>query len=108
MSQPKLIALDWGTTSARAFLMSEESDVLGQRTSDFGVMNVMDNDFEGALIDLCGPWLMVRTSTPIVACGMVGSSLGWALAPYVDCAAGLNDLSTRLTEVDIGRKLFSC
>ena len=103
MSTPKLIALDWGSTSARAYLMSEESDVIGQRVAQLGVLNVKDSDFEGALLELCGPWLMVRINTPIIAAGMIGSRQGWAEAPYVEAPAGLSELSAKLTPVPIGK-----
>lgn len=104
MPTPKLIALDWGTTSARAYLMAEESEVIGQRSAPLGVLNVKDGDFEGALLELCGPWLMVRTDTPILASGMIGSRQGWAEAPYVSCPAGLAELSAHLLPVEIARR----
>ena len=104
MPTPKLIALDWGSTSARAYLLSQESEVIGQRQAPLGVLNVKERDFEGALIELCGPWLLVRTNTPIVAAGMIGSRQGWAEAPYVAYPAGLIELAAKLTPVDIPKK----
>jgi 2-dehydro-3-deoxygalactonokinase len=104
MPTPKLIALDWGTTSSRAYLMAEESELVGQRQAPLGVLNVKDRDFEGALLELCGPWLLVRTDTPIVAAGMIGSKQGWVEAPYVPLPAGLAELSMRLTAVDLPKK----
>jgi 2-dehydro-3-deoxygalactonokinase len=108
MATPKLIAIDWGSTSARAYLMAEESDVIGQRSSPLGILNIKNADFEGALLELCGPWLLVRTDTPIVAAGMIGSRQGWAEAPYVGCPAGLAELGANMATVDIGkgRKLW--
>jgi 2-dehydro-3-deoxygalactonokinase len=104
MPTPKLIALDWGSTSARAYLMSDESEVIGQRQATLGVLNVKDRDFEGALIELCGPWLLVRTTTPIIAAGMIGSRQGWAEAPYVEYPAGLAEVAVRMTAVDLPKK----
>lgn len=104
MPTPKLIALDWGSTSARAYLMAEESEVIGQRQAPLGILNVQDRDFEGALLELCGPWLMVRTDTPIVAAGMIGSKQGWVEAPYVPVPAGLDELSTRMIAVELPKK----
>ena len=104
MPTPKLIALDWGSTSARAYLMAEEHDVIGQRQAPLGVLNVKDRDFEGALLELCGPWLLVRTNTPIVAAGMIGSRQGWVEAPYVPCPAGLAELAAKMTPVDVSTK----
>ena len=108
MTIPKLIALDWGSTSARAYLMSDENEIVGQRQAPLGVLNIQDGKFDGALLDLCGPWLLARREMPIVAAGMIGSRQGWAEAPYVDCPAGLSELSAKLTPVEIPnrRKLW--
>ncbi|MEO8136008.1 MAG: 2-dehydro-3-deoxygalactonokinase [Betaproteobacteria bacterium] len=104
MPTPKLIALDWGSTTARAYLMSEESDIIGQRQAPLGVLNVKNGDFEGALIELCGPWLMVRTETPIIASGMIGSRQGWTEAPYVECPAGLQELGGSMKTIDVAKR----
>src|SRR5512132_1600549 len=104
MPTPKLIALDWGSTAARAYLMAAEGDVIGQRSAPLGILNVQNGDFEGALLELCGPWLMVRTETPIVAAGMIGSRQGWVEAPYVECPVGLAELSAKLTPIEIAKR----
>ncbi len=104
MPTPKLIALDWGSTSARAYLMAEESDVIGQRHAPLGVLNVKDGDFEGALLELCGPWLLVRTETPIVASGMIGSRQGWSEAPYVECPAGPQELGRGMKAIEVAKR----
>ncbi len=104
MATPKLIALDWGSTSARAYLLADANEVIGQRAGALGILNIKDNDFEGALLELCGPWLLVRTDTPIVASGMIGSQQGWAEAPYISCPAGLAELGANLLPVDIPRR----
>lgn len=104
MPTPKLIALDWGSTSARAYLMAEESDVIGQRHAPLGVLNVKNGDFEGALLELCGPWLLVRTETPIIASGMIGSRQGWAEAPYVECPAGLVEVARSMKPIELAKR----
>jgi 2-dehydro-3-deoxygalactonokinase len=104
MPTPKLIALDWGSTSARAYLMAEESEVIGQRAAPLGILNIQNADFEGALLELCGPWLLARTDTPIIAAGMIGSRQGWAEAPYVECPVGLAELSANLTPIEFAKR----
>jgi 2-dehydro-3-deoxygalactonokinase len=37
---------------------------------------------------------------PAILCGMIGSNLGWTVAPYVDCPAGLPDLAAGLAAVE--------
>jgi 2-dehydro-3-deoxygalactonokinase len=108
MTTPRLIALDWGSTSARAYLMSDENEIVGQRQAPLGILNIKDRRFDGALLDLCGPWLLARRELPLIAAGMIGSRQGWAEAPYVTCPAGLSELSSHLKPVEIPnqRKLW--
>ncbi|VWB34212.1 2-dehydro-3-deoxygalactonokinase [Burkholderia lata] len=87
---PRLIALDWGTTSLRAYLMADARTVLDERAAPKGVMQLggagiaiadaCDAAFEG----VCGAWLDAWPGLPVVAAGMVGSTQGWREAPYAD------------------------
>ncbi|WP_299688121.1 2-dehydro-3-deoxygalactonokinase [uncultured Tateyamaria sp.] len=79
------IAVDWGTSHLRAWLMGRDSTVLDRRSSADGMGGLDRNGFEPALRALVGDALPV----PVLACGMVGSRQGWAEAPYatVPCAA---------------------
>lgn len=84
---PDWIAVDWGTSSLRAWAMSADGRVLEARSSDKGMGKLEPADFGPALADLCDGW----TAQPmtVVACGMVGSRQGWVEAPYasVPCPA---------------------
>jgi 2-dehydro-3-deoxygalactonokinase len=42
---------------------------------------------------------------PAILCGMVGASLGWTVAPYVDCPADLGALANNLTTVADGVRI---
>ncbi|MEL7133368.1 MAG: 2-dehydro-3-deoxygalactonokinase [Pseudomonadota bacterium] len=84
MSEVAWIAVDWGTSHLRAWLMRGDGAVLDRRSSVQG-MGALDRDgFEPALRALVGDVL----PAPVLACGMVGSRQGWAEAPYaaVPCA----------------------
>ena len=78
--RPDWIAVDWGTTSLRAFAMSGD-EVLDEATSDQGMGGLHPDAFEDALLAIVEPWL---TDSPmvVVACGMVGAQQGWVEAPY--------------------------
>ena len=89
----QLIALDWGTTSLRAYRLGEQGQVLEQRSLSAGIMQlptaprliagVMCVDgFELAFDQACGDWLDAEPGTPVIACGMVGSAQGWSEAVY--------------------------
>ena len=77
---PAWIAVDWGTSHLSAWAMSANGTVLAQASSDRGMGRLDRAGFEPALLALVGPWL--QGSTPVIACGMVGSRQGWVEAPY--------------------------
>ena len=106
-----LIALDWGTSSLRGFLMDGDGQVLAERASSHGIQNLPQPGgpgFEAALDSLCGDWLEAHHALPLVAGGMVGSAQGWVEAPYVVTpadAATLADQAARVTTI-AGRSIL--
>ncbi len=103
-SPPQLLALDWGTTSLRAFLM-RGSQVLETRQSGHGIQHLPapgSAGFEQAFAAIAGDWVRQWPSVPIVASGMVGSAQGWREAPYVPCPADLSGLARSLVRVPTG------
>jgi len=94
MPATALIAVDWGTTSARAYRLDARGDVLAQRSVPLGIKHVRDGRFEPALAKLLGDW--IDDTAPRIACGMIGSRQGWVEAPYVDCPASLTALADRV------------
>ena len=75
------IAVDWGTTHLRAYLMGE-AGILAEVSSADGMATLTRDAYEPALVRLVGPWLADGQETEIIACGMVGSRQGWMEAPY--------------------------
>ncbi|NLQ18898.1 2-dehydro-3-deoxygalactonokinase [Marinomonas sp. M1K-6] len=88
------IAVDWGTTNLRAFLMNQEGQIQAQRDSDQGMLTLGSAEFESVLSDLLGDWL--TPDLPIYMAGMVGSRGGWQEVPYLPCPIHLDDLSEHL------------
>ena len=91
-----LIALDWGTTSARAYRLGAGGRVLDVRNGTLGVQRLDGLAFPDAFDRLVGEWRDERV--PRIACGMVGSRQGWREAPYVPCPASLDRLSQGLVD----------
>jgi 2-dehydro-3-deoxygalactonokinase len=91
MASTALIAIDWGTTSARAYCLGAGGQVIAARAVPLGVLQVRDGCFPEAFATLLGDWRDVVA--PRLACGMVGSRQGWREAPYVDCPAPLATLA---------------
>jgi len=98
-----LIALDWGTTSLRAYLYDAAGKVLATRASAAGIMNLPrsaeQGGFDAAFDDACGPWLERVPALPVIAAGMVGSAQGWVEAPYVDAPANADALVAGIVRV---------
>jgi len=97
MPATALIAIDWGTTSARAYCLGASGDIIAMRAVPLGVMQVQDGCFPEALATLLGDWHDVVA--PRLACGMIGSRQGWREAPYVDCPAPLAALTAGIVRV---------
>ena len=91
--QASFIALDWGTTSFRAYLVEENGTVRGTVSAPEGILAVSDGDFEAELEKQIGAW---DTSLPIIAAGMITSRQGWIELPYLPCPASAADLAQAL------------
>jgi 2-dehydro-3-deoxygalactonokinase len=95
-----LVAIDWGTSVARAWCLDASGGITARRDVALGVKHVRDGNFEAALAKLLDA--LPIGLAPRVACGMIGSRQGWVEAPYVDCPASLTALSDHLVEVPLG------
>jgi 2-dehydro-3-deoxygalactonokinase len=91
-----LIAIDWGTTSARAYWFDSEGRVVHSARAPLGVQKVTAGGFDQALTTLLGT---ESRAVPMIACGMVGSRQGWIEAPYRDCPADVTNIASALTPV---------
>lgn len=81
-SAPAWIGVDWGTTNMRAWAIDGDGAVLDRAASDKGMSALDPHQFEGALLDAIGPWLIEGRTVPVLACGMVGARQGWIEAAY--------------------------
>lgn len=101
MREAHLIALDWGSSRLRAWLLGPDGQVLAERDSDAGasVLGGGAQAFDQALHALAADWL--AQALPVVACGMVGSAHGWREARYVACPADLATLHQHLVSVPL-------
>lgn len=108
--QAHLIALDWGTTSLRAYRLGDHGRVLEQRSFSAGIMQLpttprliadelCTDGFELAFDEACGDWLDAEPDVPVIACGMVGSAQGWREAAYRETPASVAGLSASLQRV---------
>ncbi|TPG47235.1 2-dehydro-3-deoxygalactonokinase [Roseomonas nepalensis] len=96
---PRLIALDWGTSSLRSYLLGDGGAVLDTRRLPLGIMQVEGGDFAGAFAKAAGDWRARWPGLPAIAAGMIGSAQGWVEAPYAPVPAGLDELARGLVPV---------
>ena len=97
-----LLAIDWGTTSARAWRLDAQGSVLERRDAPCGVQSVNDGDFAGTLSRLLGDWSAL--AAPRIACGMIGSRQGWIEVPYLECPVRPSSLAASIAHTP-GREL---
>lgn len=85
---PSLVAVDWGTTNRRVFLLDSAGRLVREEQDDAGVAALGRKGVYDAVA-------LLRVRFPqqlIILAGMVGSALGWREVPYVACPAGLGSL----------------
>jgi len=92
-----LIAIDWGTSSARAYALGGHGKIVSKRSAPLGVQRVALGGFADALNVLCGG--DVPDDVPLIASGMIGSRQGWVEAPYCKCPAGFDAIAASLIGV---------
>ena len=95
----KWIAIDWGTSNFRAYLM-KNGEVLDQISSNDGMKFVKKNDFENILIKNISKWLSPNQIIEILASGMVGAKQGWIEVPYTETPFSVLKLKVLSPEVN--------
>ena len=107
MSNPKLIAVDWGTSSLRIYAVGDKRDVLEALELPQGILTVTDQGFEAGLQEALALLAVNAEEAPVILSGMIGSRQGWVEAPYVKCPATIDDLAARTVSVDnaLGRAI---
>jgi len=91
----RLIAVDWGTSRLRAWLVDAGGSPLATAGSDEGV-GTLNGGHEQVFEKLVAGWPRL----PAIMAGMVGSRQGWREAAYLPCpatAAGIGAKLTRFT-----------
>ena len=86
------IAVDWGTTNRRAYLVERDGRCVNEFEDDQGILSVVSGGFEAAVA-------AIRErlgDKPMLLAGMIGSNRGWIEVPYARCPAGLGDLAAQL------------
>jgi 2-dehydro-3-deoxygalactonokinase len=89
-----MIAIDWGTSSFRAYRLDASGAVQEQRSAAAGLL-ACQGRFEPMLAQQLAGW----DDELILMTGMIGSRNGWHEVPYVACPAGLDEIAAGLLGV---------
>ncbi|MGS2722664.1 2-dehydro-3-deoxygalactonokinase [Porticoccus sp. GXU_MW_L64] len=89
---------DWGTTNLRLFLLDSVSGDCLAQVNGPGIGKTAQDRIPELLSKLVSPWLD-RNIEQILLCGMVGSTIGWLDAGYIDCPLPLITLKDHLCPV---------
>jgi 2-dehydro-3-deoxygalactonokinase len=105
-SAAALMAVDWGTTNRRAYLIDCHGIVLETCEDNLGLAAIEAGGFEAAFEALVAPWTEAHGTLPALLSGMVGASTGWREAPYCELPTGLGDLAAKLERVSPDRPIW--
>ncbi|KAB7772429.1 2-dehydro-3-deoxygalactonokinase [Xanthomonas maliensis] len=98
-----MIAIDWGTSSLRGYLLDAGGRVREQRRGSGGIL-ASQGRFAEVLATLIDGW-----DGPLLLAGMIGSRNGWVEQPYLPCpvdSAGLAQAMQCYDDLLPGRTLW--
>lgn len=93
------IAVDWGTTNRRCHAIDTQGVVIASERDGRGILSVPPGGFADEVAGIRAR----LGDLPVLCAGMVGSTRGWAVAPYVPCPATIGALADGLIWVEPGR-----
>ncbi|ACE89928.1 2-dehydro-3-deoxygalactonokinase [Rhizobium phaseoli] len=98
MANPAYVAVDWGTSSFRLWLMARDGSVLAERRSGEGMTSAAKTGFSAVL---SGHLAAVEApdTLPVIVCGMAGARQGWVEAGYIDVPTPLASILTAAVRV---------
>ena len=86
------IAVDWGSTNRRAYLVDGSGKCADEFEDGEGMLSVPPGGFPAAVAQIREK----LGDKPLLLAGMVGSNRGWVEAPYIPCPASLDQLIEKL------------
>ena len=92
------VALDWGTSNFRAYLM-ENNNVIDQVSTQEGMKFVDQKEFENTLVKNITPWKKKFDINIVVASGMVGAKQGWIEVPYINSPCDIRNLNFKTLNI---------
>ena len=94
------IAIDWGSSAFRAFLLDAGNQILADTSTNDGVLMLAGKPYSQVIAETCGGWLKETPGLPIIMGGTIGSRSGWKETPYVSCDASIGTLASACVSVE--------
>lgn len=98
MTEPAYVAVDWGTSSFRLWLIGTDGGVLAERRSGEGMTTAARIGFAEVLNSHLSA-IAAPAGLPVLICGMAGAKQGWVEAGYIDTPAALLDIPTAAVRI---------
>ncbi|MGJ4951928.1 2-dehydro-3-deoxygalactonokinase [Bradyrhizobium sp. HKCCYLS20291] len=98
-SKTAFVAVDWGTSSFRAWLMASDGTELAESRGSEGMLHCATSGFAPVLRAHLAK-LGAPADTPVLICGMAGARQGWVEAPYLHTPTRLDALHAGAIRVD--------
>ena len=92
------VALDWGTSNFRAYLM-DNNNVIDQVSTQEGMKFIEQNEFEKILIKNIDAWNNKFDIKVIIASGMVGAKQGWIEVPYINSPCDIRNVNFKTFKI---------
>lgn len=95
----ELIAIDWGTTNRRTYVLDQAGTVQLTERDGKGLLGMPKGGFAAEVAAIRAR----LGDLPVLLAGMVGSARGWENVPYIPCPAGIDDLARALHWIEPDR-----
>ncbi|GAC1580340.1 MAG: 2-dehydro-3-deoxygalactonokinase [Sphingomicrobium sp.] len=95
-SEEPFLAVDWGTTNRRIYVLDAAGALITTERDAIGVLSVSPGQFPTQVAEIRRRF----GDLPLLIAGMVGSVRGWVDVPYQPCPSDLADLAVALHWVD--------
>ena len=93
------VAVDWGTSSFRLWVVDEKGNILNTITGPYGMSLLKPFEYENVLEEALQN-VGITSSLPVIISGMAGSAQGWCEAPYLSTPTQLDWLSEKATRAE--------
>ena len=99
MLKASFVAVDWGTSSFRLWVIEKNGNILNTITGPYGMSLLKSFEYENVLEEALQN-VGVTSALPVIISGMAGSAQGWCEAPYLSTPTRLDWLSEKAVRAE--------